>query len=819
MCGVSLVALFTTGAKVAYAAGVAAAQSGTSGLRINPTSREIQISVPVLDGEASAGDLLVTVTPDDTILVPVGPLLDLLQGVISDSAASGVRSKFDDGESASLEQLAEAGLPISFDPDSTALRLELASGERGETAISLGGSPDRRFAANAIRPDWFSAYINYNARIDFVHEGTETGLLAPNVVFDTAINLFGVVTENELQYIGGDTNRKFQRFASRIVYDIPEWTLRFRLGDITPQGRRFQSGGDILGGSIERIYADTQPSRNIRSGGFESFVLDQESDVDIFVNGVLVDRRKLQPGNYSLQDFAFGTGGSNVVVVAEDRFGRRELLNASTFLDDGVIDPGVLEFSLSGGVRSSFINGERVYDEEGWFVTGYARYGLTGSLTIGVNGQADRSGRLYGADAVWATSIGSFAIDVAYSDLEALGSGYAGRLAYSRSFGGKAAGRFTVNASALYRSEQFGPPGSSLSGLLNSARLQINGNLNYQVTDDIGFSLSADYLEDRDGVGNSWSVSGGVSWDVTESIGTNIGLVYSRDDDEGRFGVRASISARFGPTEFVQASYETRSRTTSINYFRTFQDGADDYAISGSLGDFPSATNASVGASYRGNRIFASFDHSTTYSKDTGDVSDSRSSLSASGAIAFTGGQFAVGNSVGDSFAIIDAHESLGEAEVYIDYNDKTGDYENRTDWLGPALVTSVGSHVPRTIRITVPDAPVGYDLGDGTFSLAPGYKSGFDLEVGSEFTVTAVGSLSRGGVPVELTPGVAVMIDDPDSRQVEVFTNQSGNFAASGLKPGRWRITLATDPPSTFDLVVPDRAIGFVRLGNVEAN
>ena len=46
---------------------------------------------------------------------------------------------------------------------------------------------------------------------------------------------------------------------------------------------------------------------------------------------------------------------------------------------------------------------------------------------------------------------------------------------------------------------------------------------------------------------------------------------------------------------------------------------------------------------------------------------------------------------------------------------------------------------------VDAPDAPAGVDLGQGSFRLFPPYSSGYRLEVGSDYNVTALGRLLNG--------------------------------------------------------------------------
>ncbi|NJM36294.1 MAG: hypothetical protein HC850_18155 [Rhodomicrobium sp.] len=113
-------------------------------------------------------------------------------------------------------------------------------------------------------------------------------------------------------------------------------------------------------------------------------------------------------------------------------------------------------------------------------------------------------------------------------------------------------------------------------------------------------------------------------------------------------------------------------------------------------------------------------------------------------------------------------------------------------------------------------DLPPGYDLGDGLFDLMPKYKSGYALKVGSDYTVTAVGTLmDAAGKPLPLLTGTASEAAHPE-KTVELFTNRSGLFTAQGLSPGAWTIEVASEPRTHFVLEIPAETVGLYRAGTL---
>jgi outer membrane usher protein len=136
---------------------------------------------------------------------------------------------------------------------------------------------------------------------------------------------------------------------------------------------------------------------------------------------------------------------------------------------------------------------------------------------------------------------------------------------------------------------------------------------------------------------------------------------------------------------------------------------------------------------------------------------------------------------------------------------------------LKAATMPSLSSYSERVVTVDVANAPVGADIGQGSFKLFPSYRSGYVLEVGSDYFITATGAmLDIEGQPVALVSGKATELAHPDRAPVTVFTNRQGRFGATGLAPGKWRIEMLDANKSVYEITIPADAEGIVRLGDL---
>jgi outer membrane usher protein len=164
------------------------------------------------------------------------------------------------------------------------------------------------------------------------------------------------------------------------------------------------------------------------------------------------------------------------------------------------------------------------------------------------------------------------------------------------------------------------------------------------------------------------------------------------------------------------------------------------------------------------------------------------------------GGEVSIGRPIYDSFAII-----------------KPYGYTANTGSMGEATMPSLSSYSERVVTVDAVGAPAGVDIGQGSFKLFPGYRSGYVLEVGSDYHVTAMGTmLDIDGQPIALVSGKATELAHPERAAVTLFTNRQGRFGATGLAPGQWRIEMLDQKKSVYLITVPEDADGVVRLGEI---
>ncbi|TXC73270.1 fimbrial biogenesis outer membrane usher protein [Sphingorhabdus soli] len=787
------------------------ADSAQIGSRLNTTGRPIILTVPAKDGANYLGDIALTIQVDDTLEFPTQRALQLLSQVLSPDYFLTLEKSLGLQPSLSPNDFVSSGIKVSYNPRTLELNFIIPAELRISRSVIV--SPlDRDRIGSVIEPAGFSAYLNIRATADYIHAGGPTGFNEPLMILDGAARLGGVVAESEAIWQPGVTGVDFQRLGSRFVYDDLKNLVRWTAGDLQPLARGFQNSPDIAGLSIFRSYSVLQPQQIIRPRGDRSFRLDRPSTIEVEINGQIIRRLELAPGNYNLRDFPFAQGANNIRLSVLDDSGRSEVLNFSLFLDQTQLAKGLSEFGLYAGVKAPLgLRGPHYTND--YIASGFYRRGISDFLTVGVNAQIDKDSRLLGTEAVVATSVGTFATNLALSDIDAYGSGYAGTLTFQRLIQRANGQADTLNLFAETRSAKFGPVSSFY--VSNPYDFEVGGGYSHAFTDQFYAGFDARYSHGRGAEIDlhSYRLSGGFRISPTANLTGDVR--YEKDTRGSRIGAFASLTIRFGRYTTARADYDTRDNRARVSFQTLHGQGVGSYNITADIDRSDNSSGFNFNGNYIANRAELGLSHFGSFTDDFGQRTSERTSLRVGTSLAFADGAFSVGRPIYDSFAIVSPHRKLDGTDVLLDPTPYG--YTANSGMLGAATHPSLSSYADRTITVDAPDAKAGTDLGQGSFHLFPPYRSGYRLVVGSEYGVTAVGTMvDVDGEVVSLVTGTATELAHPELPPVTIFTNRQGRFGATGLAPGKWRIEMLDSKQSVFEIDIPDNGENIVRFDQI---
>lgn len=781
--------------------------------RLNPTGRNIVLTVPAKDGATYLGDMPLTISADDNLSFPADRSIQLLSEVLAPDVLETLRTRFAGKATIGPQDFASAGIQVTYNPRTLELTFTIPVERRASRRISVTGL-DRVRLGEVVRPADFSAYLNIRGSVDLVEEGFDTGFQEPIMLLDGAVRLGNVVAESDAIWNPGGAGPDFQRLGSRLVVDDLEKLVRFTVGDLETQSRGFQSTPDIAGFGVFRSYGVLNPQQIVRPRGDQSFRLDRPATVEVLINGQQVRRLQLAPGQYNMRDFPFAQGANDIRLNILDDAGRTETLRFNVFMDQTQLGRGLTEFGAYFGVHAPLGVTGPVYSGDVVF-SGFVRHGLSDRITVGANIQADARTKIGGIEAVFATSFGAFGLQGAASNVRGVGGGGAFQATFQRLIQRRNGQADTFNLFFEHRSRNFAPLASFLPD--NPFKYEIGGGYTHAFNEYIYAGADARFSKGRGAVSDVHNYRLTSGWRISARTTLSAEGRYERDSRGKLFSGFLSLTHRFGRNSSVRTEYDTRDNRVRASYQTLNGSGVGSYNITADVERSDLGAGANINANYFTNRAELGFSHFGNFTNGFGSSLNQRSTFRMGTSIALADGVASVGRPIYDSFAIVKPHKSLKKADVLVEPTPFGLAANSGT--LGTATMPSLSSYAERTVPVDVANAPPGTDIGQGSFKLFPSYRSGYVLEVGSDYNVTALGTmLDIDGQPVALVAGTAKQVGKADGPSITMFTNRDGRFGATGLAPGKWRVEMLDAKKSVFIITIPEDSTGIVRLGEVAA-
>lgn len=834
---------------------------------MNNTGRVLTIPAPLKDNGTELGEVTIRIDTDDTVTISKTDLLERLTSGLGTKTRDAVMRLPEKNDFVSIAALKTAGVGVAFDKGLQELHLDVAADQRAANEISLSGRPLLRPSTALAEAASVSGYVNMLAEIDRQWGGKtgslgrSDGVTSGRLEFESAVRLRDTVFENRAVIDGEvDTNvcptgarcvyghsLGLKRQISRLVYDDPEAQIRYQLGDTDPLGAPTQLSIETLGVSIEKNAHKLAPTQSGTPSTQTALRIDRPSDVDVVVNGVVIQKLHLRPGIYSVRDLPLATGANEIELVATDDTGQRHTQKLNVFAGSNQLKPGQSEWAVTAGLPSYLRDNERVYDTHDYIGTSFYRYGLSEQLTGEAHAQADNRTVTAGGGAITQTPWGVFAFVGAISN-GTNGTGFAADASWDlinvKSLFNERKGSFRL--SGEYRSTNFHRPGDFLStqtGILYPGCnywLRLTSSYTVAIDDKTTATLSGRYqfANDAEASFSPYTIKGDrygaditFSRPLTRMASGSLVLGYSNESflryavllqNSEKADFRLAVRLSFRPDEHttVTTGHDSTDRHSTLSAYRSDGNGVGrwDTSLDVQRMGYSDELTTNGSLTYYGNRAEVRLSHNSEvegvgFSKIDPIDSTQRTSLQVGTSIAFADRAVGIGAPVrGGSFALVYPHQSIANKDVTVGETDRPRAF---ADGWGPAIVTDLPAYAPASLPVDVADLPAGYSLGAGAFDVLPKYRQGYALEVGSAYSVSVYGVLEQAsGVPVALTTGFATLAGEGQKR-VPVFTNAAGKFGAEGLSPGRWTIEMIGEGESLrFAFDVPKGVDSLYKVG-----
>lgn len=356
--------------------------------------------------DAVPGSAVLWIEPDGTLRAREQELAGWLRGPLPEQPR--------ELEGARWYRLSDTALPYRFDPCTQVLWIAPA---RDTQQLSFGG--DIPGVLKSAQPGGFLNLDLFAA--DSENSSTRYAGLA---------ELGMAAGFGALRSSWSADREDTRRLETFVTFDNPEKLQRLRVGDgitrIDGLGTAVRYGGVRWGTDFS---LQPEVPRFALPGVSGDAAL--PSTVELYVDGVLRDRREVDPGPFAVNNPPVFTGSGNLQVVVRDTLGRETLYVQPFYVSTTSLAAGVSDYAIEmGRLRENFgFDGDRYSDR---FAIGSYRYGFSDRVTAGARLEVQEEAHTLGASTVLtAPGIGQFNAALALSDGEA-GSGRQLTLGYER---------------------------------------------------------------------------------------------------------------------------------------------------------------------------------------------------------------------------------------------------------------------------------------------------------------------------------------------------------------------------------------------------
>jgi outer membrane usher protein len=767
--------------------------------------------------QVDIGDVLVILRGDD-VAVKVGDLESSGMRV-----EGGMREKRGEDLLVSLRSLAPQ---VAFVSDERSLSLTITADSKlfGAAVLDL----------RAKRPEGIiydsapSLFVNYRAGLTNLQSGNGLGW---NGFAESGLSIRG-----HLLYASGQRSEfdgSWERLATNLTLDWRDRLTSIIFGDMN-------AAGDALGGVA--MMGGVSVARNYGLDPYYVFLPTQQlsgtaltpSTVEIYVNGQLVRRATLPPGQFTVQNLPVTSGSGQTQVVIRDAFGNSQTVATPYYLALGTLAKGQQDFGYNVGIT------RQNYGKDSWNYGQPAllfrhRVGLTNWLTVG----ARLEGELHFDQSTVGSCVQrpphmlsggpSLAIRLPVGEVGALAAlsgqgriGTAALLSYSyigRVFNFQAGFRYqSLEYANLNLTPSSQPPANALPAGVPSSTDRQRKDLLTSIAKNIGkvanLSLQHELTQWRDQgwtnritlaanrsitrwmyafatVNNTYSRAWPVAYD------TFVGLSFSPAD---RVTAGATRSDHWGG----QSSGHGGTSQATLQQSLPLGPGVG-YRVVASQGE--SALNEAT-AQYQGayGRIEADYQRQGYGANDEG-----HASLTATGGLILIGGSAYLTRPVQDSYALIRV-PGVGGVHGTMS-NQVIGTTDRHGDLLVPNLLHYYGNR----IGIDDKDIPLDHDIGATERTIAPPYRGGAVVTFPVRRVQSVSGTVVLDDQGATTLPTYGQLVVQVGQQQVVSPLDEAGNFYLENVSPGAYSAEVQyAAGVCTLQLAVPAGATALVNVGTI---
>ena len=554
---------------------------------------------------------------DGTTNFDSAEVAELLKPLLSDAGQAKVEAALAGKKRISSADLKAAGIEATFDRESVTISITaIDPALRKPLSIYHASNHEAELATNAS-PAGLSFFLDTSVSQSKDWGGSHAGFRDPSIFLNSALRVGGLVLEGVGQFADRDpfaTDRQFRfdRNYVRLVYDLPDDYLRTYAGDLTPEIRFQQNYVQMGGVGISRERRRFDQFRTAVLQGNHQLILQRQSTVDVYRNGVLFQQLQLEPGSYDLSNLPLLSGSNDIRLAVKDASGFAQTINYQTYLDPIDLDPGDWEGAFYVGKLSTTYGLSPKYDGE-LAVTGFYRKAFVDHPAVGLGLQASQSVQQLSAQTQ--VLIGSGRLDATIAGSHSkLGGGYLAGLVYDLLLD-QSEKSTSLTVEGILQSRHFTGLGAPLQD--NTSVLNASVVLTHTFNPTVSAETGATYIHNRQPLRDSYRVYTQAFYRISRKWYVSGGVDYQHlaesTSSKRQNGLGFSFSMVYRPNieDRAEARYDYHYDNAQLSY----EHFPDAYVGSVGYGALLSYNDSQSGAegygTYLGNNFEASLTQST----------------------------------------------------------------------------------------------------------------------------------------------------------------------------------------------------------------
>jgi outer membrane usher protein len=654
--------------------------------------------------------------------------------------------------------------------------------------------------AKVYYPKDSAVFLNY--RLDY-NAGNSFRFQSLDLANELGARTGDILFLTDSLYMRTPAGSQFVRLMSSITYDRRNDLQRLVAGDFFSNSGNLGSGVDLGGISFSKVYSIDPYFIRYPLADFRGFAA-LPSSLEVYLNGTRIRSEKLSPGEFDLNNIFYYGGANSVNIVIKDAFGREQIVRYPFYFTDILLRQGLHEYSYNVGfIRNNL--GLESNNYSGLAFSGFHRYGVSDSLTLGISSEGGKGNYNLGPQASLLLGYaGVMTLSLSGSTDEGGRQGLAGALNYGYQ-------DRKVSAQAFFKgfTRDYAAIGNAFS--TDRTKYEAGLGLGFSSKEFGSASVAFDQLVKYIGQ-DSRSIAATYTRVLFQKV--QIFVSFRRTKQ-----ITSSNDLFFGITYYprpetsVSTSYEKTGdmdvETVQLQKNPPIGEGIG-YRVSAGRASSPAGETETLDPFFQYNGRFGIY--TAEYNRQFSGVSAFENyNLSASGGITYIDGTLGFTRPVNDSFGLVRVGSVEG-VRVY-ENNQEIG----RTDSSGKVLVPDLGSYYDNQVSISDKDVPMDYTIKEVVKYVSPPLRSGslINFEVTKFQAITGKLKIKIDG---KVLPAEYVEVKmKVQGAEMTFPTGKGGEFYFENIKPGTYSASFDyKEKRCSFDIIIPRSGEIIIDLGEI---